>query len=87
MPQVSYPDHMQAKKVYQHGDIMYKGKRLFATESLRGEYVGIEQTDEDMSLLWYCSYLLGRIDHRKLQIVPAKNQPLSSAADCGAKRT
>ncbi len=86
LPQVIYPDHMQAKRVYQHGDIMYKGKRLFATESLRGEYVGIEQTDEDMSLLWYCSYLLGQIDHRQLRIGPAKNQPLSSAAGCGAKR-
>jgi len=87
LPQVSYPDHMQVKKVYQHGDIMYKGKRLFATESLRGEYVGIEQIDEAVSLLWYCSYLLGQIDHRKLQIGPAENQPLSSAASCGAKRT
>ena len=59
---------------------MYKGRRLFATESLRGEYVGIEQVDEDVSLLWYCSYLLGQIDHRKWQIEPVKSRPLISAA-------
>ena len=87
LPQASYPDHMQLKKVYQHGDIMYKGKRLFVTESLCGDYVGVEQIDEDTSQLWYCDYLLGRIDHRKWQISPVKNQPLSSAASCGAKRT
>lgn len=80
LPQVSYPDHMQVRKIYLHGDIMYKGRRLFATESLRGEYVGIEQVDEDVSLLWYCNYLLGRIDHRKWRIVPAKSPPLISAA-------
>ena len=55
------------------------------TESLCGEYVGIEQIDEDISLLWYCDYLLGEIDHRKWQIVPVKSQPLSSAASYGAK--
>ena len=87
LPEVSYPDHMQVKKIRLHGDIHYLGKRLFTTESLRGEYIGIEQIDEDVSLLWYCDYLLGRIDHRKWQIEPVKSQPLSSAASCGAKRT
>ena len=87
LPQVSYPVHLQIRRVHPHGDIRYLGKRLFVTESLRWKYVGIEQTDEDISLLWYCGYLLGQIDHRKWQISPAKSQPLSSAASCGAKRT
>jgi hypothetical protein len=87
LPKVSYQDHMQIRRVYPHGDIHYLGKRLFVTESLRGEYVGVEQIDEDTSWLWYCGYLLGRIDHKKWQIGPAKSQSLSSAASCGAKRT
>ena len=87
LPQVSYPDYMQIRRIYLHGDILYLGKRVFVTESLRGEYVGVEQIDEDTSWLWYCDYLLGRIDHRKLQIEPVKSPPLSSAASCGAKRT
>ena len=87
LPQVSYPDRMQIKRVYPHGDIRYFGKRLFVTESLCGEYVGIEQITEDTSWLWYCDYLLCRIDHRKWQIKPVKSQPLISAASCGYKRT
>ncbi len=87
LSQVSYPDYTQIRRVYPHGDIMYFGKRLFVTESLRGEYVGIEQIDEDASQLWYCKYLLGWIDHSKWRIRPAESQPLSSAASCGAKRT
>jgi len=87
LPQVSYPDHMQIRRIYLHGDIIYLGKRVFVTECLRGEYVGVEQIDEDTSWLWYCNYLLGRIDLRKLQIEPVKSPPLSSAASCGAKRT
>ena len=80
LPQVTYPDHMQVRLVYPHGDICYLAKRIFLTESLRGEYVGIEQVSEDNSLLWYCSYLLGRIDHKKLRIEPAKARPLIWAA-------
>jgi len=80
LSEVSYPDYMQSRRVFLHGDILYFGKRLFVTESLRGEYVGVEQIDEDASLLWYCSYLLGRIDHRKWQIKTVKSQSLSSAA-------
>jgi len=86
LPQVIYADHMQIRRVYLHGDIVHLGQRLFVTESLRGEYVGIEQISEEVSCLWYCDYLLGHIDHRKWQLSPAKSQPLSSAASCGAKR-
>jgi putative transposase len=87
LPRVSYPDYMLSRKVYPHGDICCFGKRLFLSESLGGEYVGIEQVDEDMSFLWYFGYLLGRLDHRKWQIGPAKNRPLISAVNCGDKRT
>ncbi len=75
LPQVHYPNHMLARRVRLHGDINYKNKRLFTTESLRGEDVGIEQIDEDTSLLWYCNYLLGRIDHQRWRITPANINP------------
>lgn len=74
LPQLSYPDYMQVRKVRDHGDIQYLGRRLFTTESLGGEYVGIEQIDEDMSLMWYCDYLLGQLDHRTWRIGPAKSR-------------
>ena len=87
LPQINYPDHMQIRTVQIHNNIRYFGKRLFVTECLYGENVGIERIDDNVSLLWYCDYLLGRIDHRKWQIGPVKNRPLSSAASCGAERT
>ena len=87
LSQASYPDHFQIRKVQMHGEIRYSCRKLFVTECLYGEYIGIERIDEDVSLLWYCDYLLGRMDHRKWQISPVKNQPLSSTASCGAKRT
>jgi len=87
VPAVSYPDHMLVRTVHYHGDIRFKGKRLFVSESLCNEYVGLERVDEDRSFLWYCNYLLGQIDHRKWQIWPAKKEPFISAVNCGDKRT
>jgi hypothetical protein len=75
---LAYPDHMQVKRVRIHGEIYYKSKGLFRTECLSGQWVGIEQVDEDTSLLWYCQYLLGRIDHRKWRIIPAQPRRLSA---------
>jgi hypothetical protein len=87
LAEINYDDHFQIRKVQMHGEIRYFCRKLFVTESLYGEYVGVERIDEDVSLLWYCDYLLGRIDHRKWQIRPVKSRPLSSAASCGAKLT
>jgi len=80
LPRINYPDHMQVRRVYPHGDIIYLGKRLFTTESLGGEYAAVEQVSENASRLWYCDYLLGEIDHEKWQVLPVKNRPLSWAA-------
>ena len=77
LPPVFYPTHMMVRRVLPHGDIYYQGRRLFATESLAGDYVGLEQIDEDTSLLWYCRYLLGRLDHRRWLLVPAESNRLS----------
>ena len=86
LPQISYPDHMRVTRVQMHGDITHKGRRIFVAQSLQDEYVGIEQIDDDASLLWYCNYLLGRIDHVNWKIRPVKSQPLISAASCGDKQ-
>jgi len=80
LPQITYPEHMQVRLVYPHGDIHYFGKRIFLTESLRGEYVGVEQIDEVLSWLWYCGYLLGEMDHRSWRIRASKSRPLIWAA-------
>ncbi len=87
LPQISYPDHMRVARIQMHGDIIHRGRRIFVTESLYDEYVGIEQAGDDLSLLWYCDHLLGEIDHGNWKIRPIKNQTLISAASCGDKQT
>lgn len=73
-----YEQYLHVRRVQHHGDIIYKGRRLFLSESLRREYIGIESVDEDTSRRWYCNYELGTLNHRKWQIEPAKPCPLSA---------
>ena len=77
LPAISYPDHMQVRKVFARGELYYLGTRIFITECLAYEHVGLEQMDEDMSALYYCSYLLGYIDHRKCTVRPVKQRCLA----------
>ncbi len=78
--EIAYPDGMTLRKVSDHGGISYCGRRLFITESLADEWIGIERMDEDTSRLWYCNYELGSLDHRKWRIEPAIYCPLSAGA-------
>ena len=63
LPAVAYPRGMQVKRVRDHGDLVYAGHRLFVSETLGGQWVGLEPVGEQRSRLWYCDYLLGEIDH------------------------
>jgi hypothetical protein len=72
LPEVYYPENMKVCRVQHHGDVYQFGKRFFVTGCLGGEYIGIEQIEEDRSRPWYCNYELGTVDHRRWQVVPAK---------------
>lgn len=71
LSEICYPDCMTARRVRDHGDVYYLGRRLFVSECLGWQYVGFERIDEDESRLWYCDYELGILDHRRWQIVPS----------------
>ena len=71
LPPVWYPESMRVRRVRPNGEIKLDNKPLYLSQSLARESVGIEQTDDDSSRLWYCDYLLGRIDHHKWAIIQA----------------
>ena len=85
LSRIDYPSEMYVRRVQMHGDIILKDRRIFLTQSLYNEYVGIEQINEDTSLIWYCNYLLGRLDHKNWKITAVESRPFISAASCGYK--
>lgn len=75
-PKIEYPNYMDKRKVQENGRFNYNGYELFLSESLYGEYIGIEKISEDESSLWYSNYHLGILNHRVLEIKPSKCQSL-----------
>ena len=49
--EVEYPGHFEVRRVRRHGEIKWQGARLFLTECLAGELVGLEEIDDGIVVL------------------------------------
>ena len=76
LPEADYDSAMCVRKVKLSGEILLGGRALFLSESLGGEYVGLEPIADDRSRLWYCHYQVGELDHRRWKIKQAIQCPL-----------
>ena len=85
LPNIYYPDGMTVRRVQEHGDVHYLSDRIFITESLRGEYVGFERADEDVSYLWYCQYKLATLDHRRWRLEAEPSRAFGAGGTPGPK--
>jgi transposase InsO family protein len=57
--EVSYPSWMDVRTVEKSGQITWHGRRLFVSEVLWGEAIGIEDLDDGRLRLWYAHQELG----------------------------
>jgi len=71
---------MKVFKVHPKGELRYNG-RIYLSDALAGEYVGLEMIDDDKSLVWFYDYKLGTLDHRTKRIEPAKCYPFSAGVN------
>jgi transposase InsO family protein len=65
VPEPEYPSSMQVRKVRDRGDIAWRGHRhVFLSETLIGEYVGLEPVDERWYIIYFAQFPLARFDSR-----------------------
>ena len=72
IPEIEYPESFTVRRVHSHGDINWKGRRLFTSEVLTGERVGIVN-DEGTSLLYFGPMLLGYLNEKLWKILPTES--------------
>lgn len=60
-----YSDNYEIRKIGKAGNISWKGDTYFLSESLRGEVVGIKETEVGIMGIFYGPILLGNIDLNK----------------------
>lgn len=59
VPEVAYDEGAKLYRVQQKGDISLQGKRLFVSESLRGEWIEIREEDEGATSILFGGKILG----------------------------
>jgi hypothetical protein len=64
VPPIEYPGHFDVRRVYRHGDIRWRNRRLFVSQALAHEYVGLEEVDDGIWDLCFASMRLARLDQR-----------------------
>ncbi|HEY3130965.1 MAG TPA: DDE-type integrase/transposase/recombinase [Acidobacteriota bacterium] len=65
---LEYPGHYLVRRVRGQGLINWRGKDLFISEVLSGEYVGFEAVDDGIWSVYLGTYLLGRLDEATRKI-------------------
>ena len=68
IPTVEYDSGVTSRSVHNRGEIRWKAQRIFLSEALIGERVGLFQTNDGVWELKYGFYPLGLIDERIMKI-------------------
>lgn len=61
-PEVDYPKEYQVRKVLHQGDIKWKSKHIYLSDTLAGEIIGMEQIDERLFQLYFSHIKLAILD-------------------------
>lgn len=61
----NYPGHFELRKVECTGRIWWQGESLHLNRALRGEYVGLEEIDEDLWQIYFRAHPLARFNSRE----------------------
>lgn len=69
-PVLEYPDQYLVRRVATHGDIFLNGERVFITEILAHETVGLRQVEETVYEVYWSTVHLGWLDNRSYHFKP-----------------
>ena len=68
LPEPEYQGHLYVRRVGPRGSISFSARPLFISEVLAGEYVGLEEIDDDVWSVFFYDLLLGRFHVRDWQL-------------------
>jgi putative transposase len=72
LPPIDYPEAMQVRSVRMKGDIPWKGERVYLSQTLSGERVGLRNVGESLWDIYFGPVRLAQLDTRKMRIIHLK---------------
>ena len=70
LPEIEYPSSFPQRQVGKRGEIYWRGARIFVSEVLYGEPLGLEAIADGVYRVWFCSLQLGTFDERRGKLAP-----------------
>lgn len=70
VPLVEYDSNFSVRHVRHNGDIKWRGERIYTSETLAGERVGLKQMDNHYWMIYFGFLPLGILDEYKRRITP-----------------
>jgi putative transposase len=63
-PELIYPGHYEIRRVRPSGRIKWQGRKVFVSQALERQSVGLEETDRGLWTLYFGPLMIGRYDER-----------------------
>jgi hypothetical protein len=64
LPAIEYPTHFVIKRITNAGTFRFQHKLLFLSNALKQLPVGLEEVDDGLWSIYFCTVLLARLDER-----------------------
>jgi transposase InsO family protein len=81
IPEPDYPCSMVVRRLTAKGEINWQGKRIFVSQTLRGEPIGLRETEHGWTV-HFMHLIIGEIDHHKLKFKVMSGDPGDKAQPC-----
>jgi hypothetical protein len=62
LPEIEYPDYYVLRKVHPQGDLRWKCRQIYLSETLAGETVGLEQVSDRIWNIYFTTLKLATLD-------------------------
>lgn len=70
LPGITYPKCYLVRQVRHNGEIKWKGEKVYVSQALVGESIGLKQLAEHKWQVYFSAYLLGTLDELDMKIKP-----------------
>ena len=64
LPQPEYPGHFEVRYLSKDGNVRFKTKQIFVSQTLGHEHIGLEETADGVWDVYFFDRLLARLDER-----------------------
>jgi putative transposase len=72
LPKITYPGNHIIRQVRHNGEIKWKGEKVYISQALAKEPVGLKQKGEHLWEIYFSTYMLGTLDELNMRIKPGE---------------